>query len=221
MPTSAGWVVSGNSGSRVAWFEFPQPDAPEVVVYDTHAREVVLRTQVDVEAGSWAAPHSVDDESAYWFLNPDVFADDHTPQVRLDLATGKQAPVSAEDYLADAGSRPARTLQISHAEGGFRLYEITDGATWNFRVQGGRVQPQGMQPLQVRDGLTGTRFAFDAPAGYPRNNLVWLVQWLDDDSVVLLSTTDDGDDLFECHISTGACKIAVSGPDSLVAPEVG
>ncbi len=212
--TSAGWVVSGNSGSRVAWFEFPQPDAPEVVVYDTHAREVVGRTQVAVAPGSWAAPHSVDDESVYLFLDPDVFTDDHMPQARLDLATGEQAPVSAEDYLAVVGSRPARTLRSDN--------EITDGATWNFRVQGGRVQPQGMAPpVQLRDGLTGKRFAFDAPAGYPRNNLVWLVQWLDDDSVVLLSTTDDGDDLIECHLTTGACEVAASGPESLVAPELG
>ena len=122
--TSAGWVVSGNSGSRVAWFEFPQPGAPEVVVYDTHAREVVIRKQVAVAAGSWAAPHSVDDTSAYLFLDPDAFADDHMPQARLDLATGEQAPVSAKDYLADVGSRPARTLaerQRDHRRGDVEL----------------------------------------------------------------------------------------------------
>ena len=212
--TSAGWVVSGNSGSRVAWFEFPQTDAPDVVVYDTRAREVVIRKQVAVAAGSWAAPHSVDDTSLYLFLDPDAFADDHMPQARIDLATGQQAPVSAKDYLADVGSRPARTLVSD--------IEITDGATWNFRIQGGRVQPQGMAPpVKLQDGLTGRRFAFDAPAGYHRNDLVRLVQWLDDDSVVLLSTTDKGDDLIECHLTTGACEIAVSGPDSLVAPELG
>ena len=221
VPTSAGWVVSGNSGSHLAWFEFPRPGPPEVVVYDTRAREVVVRTQVAVDAGSWAAPHSVDDESAYFFLDPDPFADDQLPQARLDLATGAQAPVSAEEYLADVGSRPARSLQISHQEKGFRLYEITDGAGWNFSVQGGRVQPSGMQPLQVRDALTGKRFAFDAPAGYPRSNMVWLVQWLDDDTVVLLSAKGDSDDLIECHVSTGGCEIAVSGPESLVAPELG
>ena len=221
VPTSAGWVVSGNSGSHVAWFEFPEPDAPEVVVYDTRAREVVVRTQVSVEPGSWVAPHSVDDESAYFFLDPDPFADDQMPQVRLDLTTDAQAPVSPQDYLADVGKRPARTLEISHQENGFSLYEITDGAAWNFGVEGGRVEPQGMQPLQVRDALTGKRFAFDAPAEYPRSNEVWLVQWLDDDTVVLLSTEGEGNDLIECHVSTRACQIAVSGPDSLVAPELG
>ena len=204
----------------MAWFEFPEPDAPEVVVYDTRAREVVVRTQVSVEPGNWVAPHSVDDESAIFFLDPDPFADDQMPQVRLDLTTDAQAPVSPQDYLADVGKRPGANPRDQPSGEWISLYEITDGAAWNFGVEGGRVQPQGMQPLQVRDALTGKRFAFDAPAEYPRSNEVWLVQWLDDDTVVLLSTEGEGNDLIECHVSTRACQIAVSGPDSLVAPEV-
>ena len=110
------WMVSGNAGSRLAWFEFVRPGEPEVVVYDTRAREIVTRTAVDVGDGGWAAPYSVDEESAYWFLDPDELADANVPQVRLDLTTNTQATVTAEDYLAGLGRGAARTFEVSHAE---------------------------------------------------------------------------------------------------------
>ena len=75
-----------------------------------------------------------------------------------------------------------------------------------------------MQPLEVRDGLTGRRVAFDVPRGYGPTNLVWLTQWLDDDTVVLLSARDGGEDLLVCVIA-GECEVAVSGAD-LVVPEM-
>ena len=218
--TSTGWVVSGNSGSNLAWFEVRQPDAPEIVVYDTHARRVVLRTEVTVGAGSWAGPHSVDDESAYLFLDPDPFADDKMPQVRVDLATGAQVPVTPKQYLADVGTRPARSILISHAEQGFRLYEITAGTGQQFDVQGGHLRAAGMQPMELRDGLTNQRLEMRAPAGYPNSNPVWLVQWLDDATVVLSATNGDQEDLLACPIPTGTCEVVVTGPSSIVVPDV-
>jgi len=219
--SSVGWMVSANSGSHVAWFDFTEPQSPTIVVFDTSTREVVVRTEVTVPAGGWAGLHSVTDQSAYWFLDPDPFADDRMPQVRLDLATGDQAPISPEEYLADIGSRPARTLQISHAEQGFALYEIVEGPGWQFAVSRGELDPMGMQPLQVRNGLTGERLALDAPAGYPNSNPVWLVQWLDDDTVVLHATNGGQIDLIECRVSTGTCTVAVTAPESIVVPEAG
>lgn len=213
------WVVSGNLGPNVAWFEFPRPDTPEVVVYNTLAREIVTRTPVEVDANGWAAPHSVDDQGAYWFLDPDPMADNSMPQVRLDLATGEQSPMTAEEYLADVGARPARTLMTSHAEVGFKVYEITQVYEWNFEVGGGRIEPQGGQPLKVRDGLTGANLRFDAPEGFSHRS--WFSHWLDDDTVVLVSASAEGTDLLECRFSTGACEIAVTAPPSIVVPEFG
>jgi hypothetical protein len=91
---------------------------------------------------------------------------------------------------------------------------------WNFAIAR-RVVPMGGQPLIALDGATATPFAFDAPPDYPRNpgtGTSWSVQWLDDDTIVLLSRTPGGEDLLECDIA-GACRVAVSSKE-LVAPEM-
>lgn len=217
---ATGWIVSGNSGSRLMWFDFSDPGAPEVVVYDTSAREVVLRTGVDIPAGGWVGPHSVTGDSAYFFRDPDPAADDEMPQVRLDLTTGAQTPISPEDYLADVGSRPERSLQISHAEQGFELYEIVEGAGKQFDVHRGRLRPMGMMPIEVRDGLSGDELALQAPDGYPNTNPVWLSQWLDDDRVVIFDGTGNEDRLLVCPVPKGNCEIAATGPSPMVVPDV-
>ncbi len=217
---ATGWIVSGNSGSQLLWFDFSDPGAPEVVVYDTSAREVVLRTGVDIPAGSWVGPHSVTKDVAYFFRDPDPAADDEMPQVRLDLATGAQTTITPEEYLADVGSRPARSFQISHAEQGFELYEIVEGAGKQFDVHRGRLRPMGMMPIEVRDGLSGDELAMQAPDGYPNTNPVWLSQWLDDDSVVIFDGTGTEDRLLVCPIPKGICEIAATGPSSMVVPDI-
>lgn len=219
--TAGGWIVSGNSGSDLLWFDFTDPGTPEAVVYDTSIREVVLRTQVDIPAGGWTGPHSVTEDSAYLFRDPDPVADDRMPQVRLDLATGAQTRISPDEYLADVGSRPARSFQISHAEQGFELYEITEGTGHQFDVYRGRLRPMGMQPIEVRDALTGQEVAWKAPDGYPNANPIWLVQWLDDDSVVIDDPTGGRTRLLVCPVPTGTCEIAVTVPGSIVVPDFG
>ena len=218
--TSSGWVVSGNSGSHVMWFDSTDPGSPEVVVYDTDRREVVLRTAVDLPRGSWAGPHSVTEDSGYFFRDPDAFADDEMPQVRLDLATGEQTPISSKEYLADVGT-PARSLVISHAEQGFEVYEVVEGPGRQLDVYRGRLRPMGMQPLEVRDGLSGDRLALRAPEGYPNANPIWLTQWLDDDSVVVLDPRGGQDRLLVCPVPAGTCELRETGPGSIVVPDLG
>lgn len=218
---SGGWVVSGNSGSRLMWFDFTGPGDPEVVVHDTGTRETVLRTRVHVPEGGWVGPHSVTEDSAYLFRDPDPVADDRMPQARLDLTTGEQEPVSPEGYLADVDDHPARSLHVSHAETGFRLYEITEGTGHQFDVHRGRLRPMGMQPIEVRDGLTGERLALRAPEGHPDTNPVWLVQWLDDDSVVILDPTGGRDRLLVCPVPAGTCEVTVTAPGPVVVPDWG
>jgi len=216
---STGWIVSGNSGSNLMWFDFTDPGTPEVVVFDTSTDEELLRAGIDIPSGSWTGPHSVTEDSAYFFRDPDPVADDEMPQVRLDLTTGAQTRISSEEYLADAGSRPARSFQISHAEQGFELYEIVEGAGRQFDVHHGRLRPMGMQPIEVRDGLTGGRLALQAPNGYPDTNPIWLVQWLDDDSVVIFDPIGDQDQLLVCPVPRGACEVAVTASNSIVVPD--
>lgn len=217
---TGGLVVSGNTGSRAAWFEFPQPGTPEVVVYDTATGEETARQPVDPN-GSRALLHSVTQDYAYLFLDP-VF-EDAEPTWRLDLGTGALTRIKPEEYYADAPPLDTpRTMMVSHAEGDEPvLFRPHDAIMWQFNIDGrGRVEPQGAQPLEARDGGTGRRFRFTAPDEYRGAIPTWLVQWLDDDTVVLVVTRSGEDDLLECRISTGACTPAVRLPERAVLPEI-
>jgi hypothetical protein len=219
-----GWVVSAHSGSLVAWFEFAGPgDEPVVVVYDAGTHEVLARELATDDSASVALPHLVSDRYFYWFADPDpALLADETSQVRLDLETGDQVPVSDEEVQADLRSQgPARTILVGTDEKGAPPLRVTDGTDRNFASRGGRITPQGGQPLVAEDGATGKQLEFDAPPGYPRTMLIWLTQWLDDDTVAFVSTLATGEDLLVCQVATGACGVVLSGPESLVLPEVG
>lgn len=217
----AGWVVSGNTGSLVAWFEFPRPSDPVLVVYDTASEEVVVdRAAITVTGSRWSLPQAVTEHAVYWYTDPSSDSDPE-PDARYDLASGAQTAIAPDAYRAEQPPRGTpRTMVVGNAEDE-SSYDVVDGAGWNFAIDDRRVTPQGEQPLVALDGGTGEPLRFRAPAGYPDNHLVWLVQWLDDDTVVLLSNQDDEDHLLRCRISTGECDLAVGGRSSIVAPDLG
>ncbi len=221
--TTWGFVVSGNLGSRVAWFEFPQPGRPELVVYDAGSGEESARHPLGVAPGSYALLASITDAFAYWYDEPESIEDDvPTPQVRLELTTGAQGPVDQEEYDADQPGRGTpRTMMVSHADAGGPPYRVFDGTASQFEIRGGRVEPVGLQPLDARDGATRSQFAFDAPPGYPDAPVTWLTQWIDDDTVVITVNRQGNDDLLECHFSAGACTLAVQLPEEAILPEIG
>ncbi|CUR54965.1 hypothetical protein NOCA2220156 [metagenome] len=216
-----GYVVSGNTGSRVAWFEFPQPGRPSLVVFDTRTGAEVVRQALDVEPGSYALLASVTDRYGYWYDDPETVEDlAPLPLHRILLSTGEQSNVTPEVYAADSPSAGTpRTMMLSNAEGGGPPFQVADGIGWQFSVGGGRVEPQGSQPLDARDGATSKRFVFDAPAGYPRTLITWLTQWLDDERVLLV--TEPQRDLLECSLATRACVVALTLPKRAVLPDVG
>lgn len=219
-----GWLVSAHSGSLVAWFEFAGPGGPPVaVVYDASTHEVLARERATADLTTVALPYLVSDRYFYWFAEPDseVEAVD-TSQVRLDPQTGDIVPVSDEQVQDDLRSQGlSRTVLIGAGEEDAGPPRVTDGTDRNFSSSGGRITPLGGQPLIAEDGATGKRLAFDAPSGYPGTNLIWLTQWLDDDTVVFVSELARGEDLLVCQLASGACEVALSGPDSLVLPEIG
>ena len=47
------------------------------------------------------------------------------------------------------------------------------------------------------------------------------MQWLDDDTVVIVLTRGGNDDLLECHFSTRACAVALQVPEEAVMPDIG
>ena len=113
-------------------------------------------------------------------------------------------------------------MMISHAQGNEPVvYRVHDATNWQFDIRGGRVEPQGAQPMDARDGATRKKFTFAAPDGYPDTGPGWLTQWLDDDTVVITVTRRGNDDLLECNFSTRACALALRAPERAVMPEIG
>ncbi len=218
-----GRMVASNPGSEVAWFEFPRPQSPEAVVYDTESGQVSQPAPVDlpytdVESGLY----SVDAEAVYGFTDL-TFGEELHPIWRIEFATGAfKVMYQAKQYEEILRNRGlSRTLLVSHDEAPQQADYVPFDGLQQFSVRGTLVRPEGEQPLSVLDGLTGQDFRFSAPPGYPDTNPVWLVQWLDDDTVVLHAKQQDGVDLLECHVSTSECTVAVQAPSNAVVPEIG
>ncbi len=220
----AGRMVSSDSGSEVAWFEFPKPRYPEVVVYDTASRQVVYRDRDPVDlpyTGVTSGLYAVDADAVYGFTDL-TFGEALSPTWRIELATGDFKPMqSLQPYQAILRNRGlARTLLISDRTNDPADFVPFDGVV-EFSVVGTRITAAGREPHFVRDGLTGQDFEFNAPPGYAETRSVWLVQWLDDDTVVFHTKQHGGVDLLECHVSTGDCQVAVQAPANAVVPEIG
>ena len=225
-----GFVVSENVGSRAGWFEFPQTGHPELVVYDTRTREETARQSLDVTPGDYALLGRVTESYGYWFTDPESDSDSGPlPQRRIELATGAEGPITRQTYEADTpGVGTPRTMVVSHSEVKPFEYFVVDGTNWQFNIRARRVEPQGAQPLDARDGGTRKKFTFDAPDDYPDTVPMWLSQWLDDDTVIItgvrggdIGSGSSDDDLLECHFSTGACAVVLTVPQDAVMPEVG
>ncbi len=215
--TSAGAVFSGNTGSLAAWLEFPTPTEPVLVVYDTTAREpVVDRQALTIRGDSWELLDSVTEEAAYWFLDPSV--DDQVPSARLDLETGDQSRTTRAQFEAERPAKGSpRTLTTN--DDGTWPFVVIDGIQQQFGNDGGRFTPTGGGDFREWDGLTHEPVAYDAPPGY-QDVLLFLTQWIDDDTVVLRATVEDGYALLVCRNSTHACETAVTGPGSMVVPDL-
>lgn len=219
-----GRMVSGNTGSEVAWFEFPQPRSPEVVVYDTGSGQVVYHDRHPIDlpyTGVTSGLYSVDAGSVFGFTDL-TFGEELRPTWRIELATRTFKPMfepKAYEAILQSGNL-ARTLLISDRTDDPADFVPFDGVL-ELSVTGPRVTPAGKQPHYVKDGLTGQNIAFSAPPGYPDTDPLWLVQWLDDDTVVLHAKQQDGADLLECHISTSECSLALHVPSNAVVPEIG
>jgi hypothetical protein len=83
------------------------------------------------------------------------------------------------------------------------------------------VAPMGPGDMVAED-VTGRRFAFESPPDYTdKGGVSWLVQWLDDQTVVLVSPLRDRTDLIACHLDTGRCDVAASASAGIVVPELG
>lgn len=227
-----GFIVSNNSGSLAGWFEFPEPDQPELVVYDTDAGEETARHAVTLHPGSGAVLTSVNEQTAFWDVDPTPF-DNPAAVGRMDLATGRQSMADADVVVRRGNGLPAeelsvgtaRTVLVSHHEGGGPPFEVSTGILLQLNpMRDGRFEPQGEQPLEILDGLTRTPFTFEVPQGYATHDVAALMtQWIDDDTIALASFHLDPDvveprepDLLICKLSTRGCDVAVESVDAVL-----
>ena len=224
-----GFVVSANTGSRAAWFEFPEPGDPVLVVYDTGSHEpVVERDPVTVRGERWEMPAFLTQHYVYWYVDTISGLDAVPPAAGYELATGEQSAVTLQDYLADQPPRGTpRTLVVGNADDGFL---VVDGIGQFFGIRPGstRIEVTDDDGDRELDGATGKQLEFDVPAGYPfANNSARLAQWIDDDTVVLkvqqpivAAPGQDADyDLLICHVSTEACELAVTVSPDVTVPD--
>jgi hypothetical protein len=226
--TANGFAVSGNSGSLVAWWEFPEPDRPELVVYDTAARKETARQPIEIAAGRSALLASVTERFAYWYVDPEWINLD-VPSARIDLDTGEQARITPDEYTADVPppGTPRTILVGSDENGGGGPYQVREGLIAGLLQLGmdaraHSIDPAGPGDLVALDGATRTPFAFTAPPGFrdPDPPPGWLTQWIDDDTIVIAFRGEKSSDLLVCDVSTGACDLAAQSVEA-VLPEIG
>lgn len=228
-----GWMLSSNSGSRLVWFEFPSPGEPEVVVYDTRSMSEVSRDSVALQPGQTAVPAEVSDRFVYLFKdpNPEEMPEDQT-QVRYDPATGEQSRVTEADLLDDLDRDAAtRSIQLKgdgrweKAPHGFH-YSDGMGQQVGMSLKKAVAGVDGLAPVgpgdMVAADVTGETFAFEPPPDYTdKAGVGWLVQWLDNQTVVVLSPLEKSTNLLACHLETKTCEVAASAPAGIVVPDFG
>ena len=228
-----GWMLSANSGSRLVWFEFPAPGEPEVVVYDTATRQEVARQAVRLKAGHTAVPAQL--SNTYVYLFKDSVSEEmpeDTAQVRYDPATGDQTMVTEPELLEDLDADEAvRSIRLK----GDGRWET---APHGFHYSDGMGQQMSLDPRKGGDGVSdlvpagpgdmvaedvnGRAFALETPSGYTdESRVTWVVQWLDNETVVVLNPLRQSSDLLECHLETKTCEVAASAPSGIVVPDFG
>jgi hypothetical protein len=227
-----GWMLSGNAGSRLVWFEFPTPGQPEVVVYDTGTRQEVARDTVRLEPGHTAMPALLSDRYVYWFKDADPEgAPEDQGQVRYDPATGEQSRTTETDLLADLDEAAAvRSIRLkgdgrADSSGAFH-YSDGMGQQMDLGLEKAVAGVNGVAPVGAGDmkaeDVRGRPFVFDPPPDYTdKSGVAWLVQWLDDRTVVVVSPLRDGTDLIACHLESRTCDVATSAPTGIVVPDFG
>ena len=232
LTTRPGWMLSSNSGSRLVWFEFPAPDEPEVVVYDTGTGQEVARDAVGLQPGHTAMPTLVSDRFVYWVKDADPQAfPSELNQFRYDPQTREHSRTTEVELLADLdGDAALRSVRLkgddrAEADPGFH-YSDGMGLQMGLDLKKDVAGVDGVAPVgpgdQKAEDVNGQPFVFQPPRDYTdKSGVAWLVQWLDDDTVVVFSPLPQRTDLITCHLETKTCDVAGSAPAGIVAPDFG
>ena len=197
------WVVSDSAGSLLAWVDHSREDAtPELVVYDSRARRVVMSEPVPV-------PRPRDQSIVVGLAGSDVFVlqgqrgrvDRPPTWLRFSVDGGFPAEVDSESYdAATRATRRALVLGRTH-----EVLGVSDGMPRHvMELDAIEVREQRMS--DVLDAGSGEAVEIELPGGDPVFEAVFW-QWLDDDQFVVWANGD----LVACQVSTGACRLVVDG----------
>ncbi len=219
-----GWRIAASpTGSIAAWLE---PDTSRMVVYDTAAQSVLDRHRLGDAVGRVYPIHdysisTAHDDVVYWTL--------HGTVLRYDVATRQSQVVSEATYEEDLTSM-GRFLAAGPTAGEARILgQVTYGGLVGyhyFAPDGSRLEAEN--PRSRGGGATtfwDTRTdqpvrPLSLPADYVATHPYFaLVQWLDDDRVVVWADTagwseipQHTGDLLECRLSSGQCVLAEDHP---------
>ena len=161
-----GFVVSNNAGSLVGWFEFPQADQPELVVYDAALGEEIARLTRLREAGrlSTTERRRLDE-----LLEGEAKAETaRAERIRAFLAgRGNAAPSPREgEVRAEGIERRSRRIGKETAlayyllgDAHLRILIVAGGTTQEVRIPldgrelGREIRAQEVEVLQRRENL--------------------------------------------------------------------
>ena len=206
-------VTPAEVGSLLVWL-----DGDDVVIYDTHVRDVVARVPLN---GQRLGNPIIPLEDAVHWREYDDSAESISDgrSVRYDVSAGTRTRVSrADERAAEARAAGPPRLVVGSADS-------TDSAE-EFTVVGSGLEVdtsgQGAPP-PVFVAATGKRLRVIVPDGYDGESL-GVGQWLDDDRFALLVHGTAGigrapiGDLLACRISAGRCRTVASGPQDWLLP---
>ena len=215
---SDGDVVSGAAGSLVAWVDAGTQD---LVVYDTHERDVAARIAVPVCADDGCYLRDIVDDHVY--VQGDLA--DFT-EWRVDMSTGTATRTDRAAYQADL-RRHARAIVTGTGEvvSDELILTAVDGLLEPRRFVEDGPDDEGVFVNGGTDTL-GRKLALRLPAGYRPDSEFALFMWLDDDRFAAMAGgvrtaadksvgwTDAPEygDILVCDIAVQRCRLAARGP---------
>jgi hypothetical protein len=235
MSWSADGVRTATAGSLLAWFAPTRRDR-SLVVYDTHARQILAEVPTPGCVGYGCRLKAVVGDRVYWSESPDPTSTSSQPPpshplMALDVPSGRVLQTDAETLWEDLRANPrAFVVGDSFAKGQVMSNEINYQAVY-FEPHGSTLELRRV----VREKASGEEVygfgGFDTmgrrlnlrlPDGYSSAATEYpLFQWLDDDRFAVMpgATFDKNGwdfsgygDILVCDIARERCDLAAPGP---------
>jgi hypothetical protein len=224
-PSARGWpgsIITGNSGSLVAWFDCSTesqaiPRNPDLVVYDTSSGREVGRVQKPgCSTESQPIPQAIDPCTA--IIGDRVYTRDSVYTARGGALISSEGREAGSSFAQDIRNNPRGLVIGDSWETG------TPTPAGVFVTLGRRLVPFKDDERLTSAFVTATRqpVRLHLPPGYQPDSEpgsssgdgadYGLFEWLDDDTIALegYSSGRHDQDILTCRLSTGRCELAVA-----------